>query len=607
MSLLKPPALPLHLPPRWASNPLVFLAQLAWLFSFGFRRQVAIYLGLAAIAVALTLASPVVISALLNRFSGVTTVDATLLRETAWYLGLFFLVGVVFWMFHGPSRVIEQTLSMRIRRRIHERFFASALDRPLAWHRDTHSGKMIDRAARAASGLEEFVSASFEIVHVTVRLLVTAIAISLIVPEAGLMLLVGAGIAVYVIGRFDRFLVTLLEQWNAHLAKVASVVQDFLTNVRTVISLRIEREASKELHRTYEDLIPIRRRNALWQELKWCSTTMMVNVVVCGISFWYCWRAAYSTGTPFVVGTFYLVFEYLRNAADSFYQVTQRYGEVLRQATALRGASDLLRSTSVVEGNGVALSADWKRIEIKDLSFSYDSGQELFQSFAFDLSRGRRIALVGESGSGKSSLLALLRGLSTPQQAMTRVDDGPWQAGLGSISHVTSLIPQDPELFAQSVRTNVTMGLSCSDEELMRFLRLARFDTVADRLPAGVETNIAEKGVSLSGGEKQRLALARGLFFARHSDIILLDEPTSSVDAVNERRIYRALLEELGDKCVVSSLHRLHLLPLFDEVVVLVKGVIVERGSFRDLIRSGGVLAAMWEQYRHHDEGRVAA
>src|SRR5262249_36539029 len=129
-------------------------------------------------------------------------------------------------------------------------------------------------------------------------------------------------------------------------------------------------------------------------------------------------------------------------------------------------------------------------------------------------------------------------------------------------------------------------------------VKAARFEEVLARLPQGLDTNIAEKGINLSGGEKQRLALARGIFFARDSDILLLDEPTSSVDTANERAIYNNVLTRFRDRCLISTVHKLHLLELFDIVYVLDNGKVVEAGTFKQLIEADGKLAHLWRSYQ---------
>ena len=140
----------------------------------------------------------------------------------------------------------------------------------------------------------------------------------------------------------------------------------------------------------------------------------------------------------------------------------------------------------------------------------------------------------------------------------------------------------------------MTKLLGFKKEELMKDIALARFSSVLKRLPKGLKTDISEKGVNLSGGEKQRLALARGIFAAKTSDFILLDEPTSSVDMGNERAIYEGLLKRFADRCIISSIHKLHLLPLFRYVYVFRNGNVVAEGTPAALMKEGGFLHPLW-------------
>ena len=132
--------------------------------------------------------------------------------------------------------------------------------------------------------------------------------------------------------------------------------------------------------------------------------------------------------------------------------------------------------------------------------------------------------------------------------------------------------------------------------------RVAHFDGVAAQLPQGLQSSIKEKGVNLSGGQKQRLALARGILAARDSDIVLMDEPTSSVDPKTEVEIYQRLFEEFKDKAMVSSLHRLHLLNQFDYVYVLENGRVVDEGTFEYLRANSLVFQELW---KHQEESVV--
>jgi ABC-type multidrug transport system fused ATPase/permease subunit len=122
---------------------------------------------------------------------------------------------------------------------------------------------------------------------------------------------------------------------------------------------------------------------------------------------------------------------------------------------------------------------------------------------------------------------------------------------------------------------------------------------VVERLPKKLDSSIVEKGVNLSGGEKQRLALSRGLLASHGKSIILLDEPTSSVDSRNERIIYEGIFKTFTEQTIISSIHRLHLLSLFDHVVLFANGKIIDQGTFAELLKRSGVFQDMWDKYQH--------
>src|SRR5690606_7985688 len=128
---------------------------------------------------------------------------------------------------------------------------------------------------------------------------------------------------------------------------------------------------------------------------------------------------------------------------------------------------------------------------------------------------------------------------------------------LTDLGSLATLLPQDPEIFESSVGHNITMGFAHASAAVQRVCDLAHFTPVVERLPEGLATVISERGVNLSGGQKQRLALARGMLAAAGSSLIMLDEPTSSIDPATEALIYDALFREFAGECIVSSVHRL--------------------------------------------------
>lgn len=152
-------------------------------------------------------------------------------------------------------------------------------------------------------------------------------------------------------------------------------------------------------------------------------------------------------------------------------------------------------------------------------------------------------------------------------------------ANLEALYNLVTLFPQDPEIFENTIRYNITLGLPYDESVIRQACETVAFQEVIDQLPKGLDSNIQEKGVNLSGGQKQRLALARGILAAQTSDIILMDEPTSSVDPKTELIIYKRLFQLFENKVMVSALHRLHLLEYFDYIYVIDNGRIVEEGT----------------------------
>lgn len=202
--------------------------------------------------------------------------------------------------------------------------------------------------------------------------------------------------------------------------------------------------------------------------------------------------------------------------------------------------------------------------------------------------------MIGESGSGKSTLLSVLRGLYPVEPQIEIHRENHVYHSLQALFDKVTLFPQDPEIFENTIRYNITLGLPVGEDEIVKACEAASFQEVVLQLPKQLESSIKEKGVNLSGGQKQRLALARGILAAQGSDIILMDEPTSSVDPKTELIIYQRLFELVKDKVMISALHRLHLLVHFEYIYVIHNGRIAEQGCLEYLKQHGSLFRDLW-------------
>jgi ABC-type multidrug transport system fused ATPase/permease subunit len=285
-----------------------------------------------------------------------------------------------------------------------------------------------------------------------------------------------------------------------------------------------------------------------------------------------------------------------------FFEFAYLYSNIVRKKTRVKNAEFLAEQFEPKsKRKQIDLKKGWKKLEVKDLSFSYHSeaGADLhLDHINLEIKKGQKIALVGESGSGKTTTLKILRELYTPNSENVFLDGKELLDGLRSISSHISLIPQDPEIFNSTILENITFSIPYSMEVVEKYIQLAEFSDVIARLPNGLQSLIVEKGVNLSGGEKQRLALVRGLLASKNKEIVLLDEPTSSVDSGNELKIFHNIFEEFKNKAVIASVHRLHLLPLFDSIYLFNNGQIFASGTFSELLSNSEEFASMWQKYQ---------
>ena len=263
----------------------------------------------------------------------------------------------------------------------------------------------------------------------------------------------------------------------------------------------------------------------------------------------------------------------MSKAAVSF----ERIGELLaidRQITDRPGARVAPRFTG--------------RITFDHVAFGYSAGRPVIKDVTFAVEPGRRVAIVGETGGGKSTLIALIARLYDVQRGAIRIDGVDVRDyTLRSLREQVSFVLQDPVLFRTSIAENIAYGRpGATQAEILRASRLAHVDEFVSRLPHGYETVVGERGETLSGGQRQRIAIARAII--RDTPILLLDEPSSSLDAESEALIFNGLARLLEGRTSITIAHRLATVRDADVIFVLHDGAVVETGTHEELIAHKG-------------------
>ncbi len=244
-------------------------------------------------------------------------------------------------------------------------------------------------------------------------------------------------------------------------------------------------------------------------------------------------------------------------------------------------------------------------VRFDGVSFAHDARAAGLEEVSFEAPAGAKLAIVGPSGSGKSTLLKLLFRFYDAQGGSVSVDgQDVRRLTQESLRDAIGLVPQDVVLFNTTLRENLVYGLpDASDEQVMDAARKAQLDGFVAELPKGLDTRVGERGVKLSGGEKQRVGIAR----ATHKDpcILVLDEATSALDSATEMEVQAALDEAARGRTTLMVAHRLSTVAGADEILVLDQGRIVERGSHAQLLDRDGVYADLWKRQARSGAGEA--
>jgi ATP-binding cassette, subfamily B, beta-glucan exporter len=472
-------------------------------------------------------------------------------------------------------------------------FFEHVLQLPLSYYTGAHSGRLVKVMMTGTNTLWSLWLSFFREHFASFVSLIVLLPLTLFINwRYGLMLILLCAVFAIVIGLVIHKSERLQSKVEGYYSDVAERTTDTLGNIALVQSFaRVEMEVSGMRKMGEEVLraqIPVLSWWAVTTVITRTSTTLtMLSILVLGV-----WFYLHNLTT---VGEIVMFMSFATLLISRLEQAVHFANEMVMDAPRIAEFFEVLDTEPAVRDRPDAMNPGRMHglVEFKDVSFSYDGKRSAVTDLTFTALPGETVALVGATGAGKSTALALLHRAFDPQSGTVRIDGMDVRAlRLAGLRHNIGVVFQEVLLFNRSIAENLRVGKpDASDDELRAACERAQVLDVIERLPQGFDTNAGERGRLFSGGERQRLSIARALL--KDPPILILDEATSALDALTEARVQAALAEVMKGRTTFVIAHRLATVRNADRILVFQAGRIIETGTFDELMRLGGHFAEL--------------
>src|SRR5262245_26155745 len=472
-------------------------------------------------------------------------------------------------------------------------FFEHVLQLPLSYHTGSHSGRLVKVMMTGTNTLWGLWLSFFREHFASFVTLLVLLPLTLFINwRYGLLLIVlravFATLIALVIGRSEQLQSTV----ERYYSDVAERTTDTLGNIALVQSFaRIETEVSG-MKKMGDDVLSAQIPVLSWWAVATVITRTSTTLTILSILLLGVWFYLHGLTTVGEIVTFISFSTLLIGRLE---QAVHFANSMVMDAPRLREFFEVLDTEPAVRDRPDAVDPGRLRglVEFKDVSFSYDGKRPAVIDLTFTALPGETVALVGATGAGKSTALALLHRAFDPQSGVVRIDGMDVRAiSLTGLRRNIGVVFQEVLLLNRSVAENLRVGKpDASEDEMRAACERAQVLDVIERLPQGFETNVGERGRLFSGGERQRLSIARALL--KDPPILILDEATSALDALTEARVQAALGEVMKGRTTFVIAHRLATVRNANRILVFEAGRIVESGSFDELMKLGGHFAEL--------------
>ena len=474
-------------------------------------------------------------------------------------------------------------------RDLRERTYGKLVDLPLSYYSDERKGDIISRLTNdvkeiewgVVGGIEMLYKHPFYILFYVISLLTISWQLTLfsvlILPFSG-----------YIISRIAKRLKSTAQKGQKKLGEVINVIEETLGGLKVIKAFNAENQMKRFFRTNNQEhfrlMLKLHRKELAASPV----SEFLGSVVIAAILMF--GGAMVLSDSSAIDGKYFIlyiaIFSQLITPAKA---ITESLFRVQKASASYDRLEDILgeENTIVDPASPIALNSLEGKISYNHVDFSYGEKQVLFD-IDFEIPKGHTVALVGASGGGKSTLADLLPRFYDVRSGSIRIDDVDIsKVKLSDLRKLMGIVTQEPILFNDSVRANICLGSNdMSDEQVIRAATIANAHEFIEKLPDGYDTLVGDRGGKLSGGQRQRLAIARAVL--NDPEILILDEATSALDTESEKLVQEAIQNLMKGRTTLVIAHRLSTIQHADQILVIEKGKVVERGNHKELMAHNG-------------------
>jgi len=474
-------------------------------------------------------------------------------------------------------------------RRMRNEMFSKLLSLPIGYFTEERKGDLMSRMTYDVNEVQTSVMSVMEVViREPILILFYLGTMIFISPQLSLFLLIFLPISGLAIGKIGSSLRRYARRMSEQMSDINSVLDETISGMRVVKAFNAEKSQYLRFLKLNNENFRLRNKSASRSELA-SPLSETVGVVVVAIILWFGGRLVLRDHTlepAFFIG-YIVAFTQIINPVKN---LSSALNQVQKGSAAIARMEEVLQTKNVIEEapNALPVRAFNDRIELRNVRFAYGE-KIILDGIDLTIEKGKTIALVGSSGAGKSTLADLIPRFHDVSSGEILLDGVNIKAlKLDDLRRLMGIVSQEPILFNDTLYSNITMGTGgATQERVEEAARIAHADGFIMSKAEGYNTVAGDRGARLSGGERQRITIARAVL--KNPPILILDEATSSLDTESERLVQQAINNLMRDRTCIVIAHRLSTVQHADEIIVLDKGRIVERGTHDALLARGGI------------------